>query len=525
MPAQLVAEAPDHFVLDDGKGQFRVPIEGLSPSTLETIRGLSKVDMGTMADSPPTPLMSGTAPEKSYSEIGGAGALPPGAQLGAGGGSGSVYDVTRDGNIKDVGQMQAGGVGAPPPDYTPSRIADRTDLPADLRLAGDHSKVKPPPDAPPPAAPVVAALPKDPSFGSPGLGDIKAGIATQGGAAVQGANVAAEGARQEAAARGAYETQLKQNQVDDQLRAEKASMLGAEMVSKSKALSDEMKNIDTTVDPGRFWATRSTGGKIAGILGLVLGALGTGPDGVNKASQMLNQAIDRDMDAQKAEHTLRLQKGRQQLESLQSGYALQQQIFGNETAASAAWKASALGLVENQLKKIASSTAGGAANPAAIAMLGQLQQQKGQLENAAAATATDEATKRIAADAARTGSEAQMIAATTKATKPGKNDELAKGAQQAARDLENELITNPTSPRIGQLRASLKLHLNKLQGGRFNEEINNMNEALIPGNEGWSAWQRAQGKMAPDAVRKKFEILDKHILATANSAPNPVSDQ
>ena len=51
------------------------------------------------------------------------------------------------------------------------------------------------------------------------------------------------------------------------------------------------------VDPDRWWASRSTGQKIAGFIGAALsGALA--PGGKNQTLDLINQAIDRDLDAQ-----------------------------------------------------------------------------------------------------------------------------------------------------------------------------------------------------------------------------------
>lgn len=73
-----------------------------------------------------------------------------------------------------------------------------------------------------------------------------------------------------------------------------------------KALVDEQKAIWNDVrgghiDPDRVWGERSTGGKIATIIGVMLSGLGAGMSGQpNMAMDVLNKAIDRDIDAQKA---------------------------------------------------------------------------------------------------------------------------------------------------------------------------------------------------------------------------------
>lgn len=66
---------------------------------------------------------------------------------------------------------------------------------------------------------------------------------------------------------------------------------------KFRDLTDKYSKAE--IDPGRFWASRSTGDKVLAAIGLAMGALGS-QDGVNRSVGILNQAIDRDIDAQKA---------------------------------------------------------------------------------------------------------------------------------------------------------------------------------------------------------------------------------
>ena len=56
------------------------------------------------------------------------------------------------------------------------------------------------------------------------------------------------------------------------------------------------------VDPNHYWASKSTGGKIQAGIGIILGGMGSGLQGKaeNPAMQVINKAIDADIDAQKA---------------------------------------------------------------------------------------------------------------------------------------------------------------------------------------------------------------------------------
>ncbi len=375
-----------------GGGGYSVPPRG---SPMDGAQG------GSGQQVPVTESPTFTAPAPAYAYAGNA----P-SSSGAGGGPGvespqTVFDPTRGGNVPDVGQGAQSGGNAPKPTQS-LRVADMSGMPASFRPKGAASpELVPPVQPPPPAAQPPRVAGGGGGAGMPGLADIRKGTAMGQAGATAGADVAIEEGRAKAAALGAYEDQLKAHALDDRVRTDAARVRTDELMSGYRAAQDEMRNINATVDPGRYWASRSTGGKIAGIIGLALGALGTGPDGINRAAAMMNQAIDRDLEAQKAEHTIRLQKGKASIDAAQSAYAMERQRFGDDAAASSAAKASLLGLAENELKKIAAGSAGPAAQAQAQALAGQLQVQKGQLENQIANTAFDNNTSRMAAEAQR----------------------------------------------------------------------------------------------------------------------------
>ena len=105
----------------------------------------------------------------------------------------------------------------------------------------------------------------------------------------------------------------------------------------------------STIDPGRWWASRSTPGKIAAAIGLALGAIGAGNDGVNRAVGIIQNAIGRDLEAQKAEHEIRLRKGQLAVDSATSIYTLHRQLARDDIASADASKATALEIAKNQV--------------------------------------------------------------------------------------------------------------------------------------------------------------------------------
>ena len=67
-----------------------------------------------------------------------------------------------------------------------------------------------------------------------------------------------------------------------------------------QAAVDDFKS--AKIDPNRFWSTRTDGQKVSAMVGLILGGLGSGLTGQpNAAMQLLERAIDRDFEAQRAD--------------------------------------------------------------------------------------------------------------------------------------------------------------------------------------------------------------------------------
>jgi hypothetical protein len=421
---EMVGEDESSFTMSDGRSPFKVPKAGLSAKLQEKIRGMAQ----KMADGGAVAFGGAGSAPVVYDQFGNPVPnfdAPPASPVAP------VASTPLDGG-------QFGNISAPPPAAAAppafdinARVAELEKLPSlTSKAAGDADEAKRaaafnesqaparaaadlgirPKGTPSPGPKVDTIGPQTPApkapqssggvGGMPGMADMKGGLEVQKGAGIVGAGIEAQKGQQTAEALGAYEKQLQASALDDKMRTDEARMRTDAAMASYKSAQDEMRNINTTVDPGRFWASRSTMGKITGIIGLALGALGAGPDGVNRAAQMMGQAIDRDLEAQKAEHALRLKKGQAAVDGAQSAYAMEHQRFGNEVAASSAAKASLLGLAENNLRKIAAGAAGPAAQAQALALAGQLQTQKGQLESAAANTTFDNETARRTANAA-----------------------------------------------------------------------------------------------------------------------------
>lgn len=247
-----------------------------------------------------------------------------------------------------------------------------------------------PGEAPPPpagAAPAPAAAPTAQRVGfRPYKADMsatEAAAAEQKAAIGANADVAAEMGRQQVRVLDAQHQEMERIEGERRARTEKAMQETQAAMAKHQAAVDEMRNINTTVDPGRYWASRDTGQRILGIAGLVLGALGAGKDGINRAAGMLQQAIDRDVEAQKVELSARLQKGRAAVEGAQSMYAQAREHFQDEGAAAAAAKASAYEMAKNQFEQLTASAAAPAAKAQAQMAIAGIDAKVADLKNEA----------------------------------------------------------------------------------------------------------------------------------------------
>ena len=430
-------EEDSHFIVNDGRGSFRVAKKGLSDSMLAKIRGFGRkmnegggvddvpVDAGVpqfgMPDAgiaasqmfgPPVPLVAPMAAPGFVAPVAaGVPAVPPSPVAAP-----VDPDLAAIANIKEQGRKEAEAA------LLPKGVRPKGAPP----IGGQPAPVEPPPVSQPVAR------------GGGGMGSVPADQSEA--AMLEATRRAEEAARMQGEAlsqKATQETQaivdsakvLQKAQLDEQDARSRAKADADTAMSRIQAAQDEFARINTKVDPGRMMASRTTGQKILAVLGLALGAFS--PDGVNRAAVLLNQAIDRDIDAQKTETELALKQGRQGVETAQTIYGMQRQAAGDQLAALAASKASMLELADLRLKEIAAGAASPLAKSNALSLSAQIQQQRAQFLADAHKRKFDEAFRR---DASRQGW-AQIGAATTKAANP----EQAKIAAESLRRGRNML--------------------------------------------------------------------------------------
>lgn len=219
----------------------------------------------------------------------------------------------------------------------------------DQRAARERLGIKPgagptstgaPPVAPPEPAvrPMVGGVRAPPSHAmQEGFVTNEAQLANQ-----MAGEAAQQEARDEAASLVEQRKVMEAAARDEATTRERVRLNTQSALDRWRAATDEASKVDSNIDPGRFWAERTTGQKILGIIGLALGAAGTGPDGINKAAVMMNQAIDRDVDAQKARFEAAMKKGAAKTAAAQTYYGMAREAGMDELAATHAAKAASL---------------------------------------------------------------------------------------------------------------------------------------------------------------------------------------
>ena len=168
-------------------------------------------------------------------------------------------------------------------------------------------------------------------------------------AALGAASANEEAGRAQAEALVGAQKALEQAAIDQKASRARAQIAADADMARILEARQAVASSSSTIDPGRWWASRSTPGKIAAAIGLALGAIGAGNDGVNRAVGIIQNAIGRDLEAQKAEHEIRLRKGQLAVDSATSIYTLHRQLARDDIAAADASKATALELAKNQV--------------------------------------------------------------------------------------------------------------------------------------------------------------------------------
>lgn len=389
---KMVEDAPNHYLMHDGSSPFKVPKKGLSDDMHAKIKAMAPKKMfeggaaalPARADSGPVPVTTegmpaapvnaqGFSPEvaaligQAQGTIDNAAAHP--IQTIAAQVPGAQQAIAFDKANQDALLKQSEARAAIPAGVKPGRAPE----------ADDEAK----------AAPAVPAiqLPAAAPAWNPGVdrsvGEMAQATKDEQAAAEAKGSAEAELARNQAAAFAEQQKVLQASALEQKAQNQRAHDSAQAAMAKVQAARDEIAKIDTTVDPGRYWASKSMPGKLAAIVGLALGAIGAGNDGINRAAGMIQQNIDKDIDAQKAEHEFRLKKGQAGVDAAQNLYSMNHAALQDDIAATAATKASGLELAENQLKQIAATAQSPIAKANAAQLAAQLQAKKAEFDGKA----------------------------------------------------------------------------------------------------------------------------------------------
>jgi hypothetical protein len=209
----------------------------------------------------------------------------------------------------------------------------------------------------------------------------------------QRANAAIANATADKAAAEAviYQKQIEEQEKQALKQQERIDKFETDFNDKSKYMENaltQLKQQDFSrpeINGKRFWENQTTGGKIAAYLAVALGGLGgalTGK-GDNVGLDMVNKAIDRDIDEQKfnIERDLETRKMKSQnaMQQAQLGQNMLGDLiqkFGSVQAGESAKRAMSLQMVQNKLAAIASGTEASVVKERAKSLNAQLEQQK-----------------------------------------------------------------------------------------------------------------------------------------------------
>lgn len=164
----------------------------------------------------------------------------------------------------------------------------------------------------------------------------------------------------------------------NQKRSQEVETYLRNMDVEQKKLEDMAK-----INPNKYWEEKSTGSKIAASIGIALGAIGSAlTGGENQALKIINNAIDRDIDAQKNNFNM----ARGKLTDKQNAFQLAMREFGDQNTALMAAKSSALGVADLKLKEIAAKSQSEEAKAKAQFLSGQIMEERGKLNAAIASS-------------------------------------------------------------------------------------------------------------------------------------------
>jgi len=344
--------------------------------------------------------------------------------------------------------------------------------------------------------------------------------------------IGAEQARATLAEKMAQDTMALQQraQAEKQVLAEQWKQRYADNQAKADALQQEMAS--GKVDPTQWWKNQNLGGKVAASIALVLGGIGQAfGGGPNQALAVINDAIEKDIDAQKTD------LGKKQ--NLLSHYVQQ----GHDiNAAAQLAKADQMDAYAGQMQMVASKYGGQEAAVNADKTIAGIKGDAAKMRQTAMQQGFENSLKaaelRLKAEAlaAKEAQPSNLVApGFMKGQVPIKDEEAGKfrGALAAQRDIESaaaemkalvqkhgtEGFPGEVKAKMGALHSKLILKKKNLeQLGAISGTDMSLIEGEVPDPRGW----------APEAIAHNVTKLDQLVAngrGTIDSAANAMGLQ
>lgn len=256
-----------------------------------------------------------------------------------------------------------------------------------------------------PRAP-ASALPAVPGVEDQAIAGLNKAYGLQQRGIEAAADAGAKKSVEDAAYREQYDKQIQAQQLQNQqhmAEINKSVDLQMKDLDTLKSQMADNKFVDEKVDPEHFWNSKSSGQKVLAGIAIALGGIGgayTGKGG-NVAMDIINKAIDNDIDAQKFNITQASNTRKEKMANQQGQVSVTNSLlsglnskFNNQMQADQAARYLMLEQAKNKVESIASKYAAPELKAKAQVLTGQLQEEQTKSMYAFKAAAEQKATQK-----------------------------------------------------------------------------------------------------------------------------------
>lgn len=337
----LISEDDHGFLIHDGDKPFAVAKRGVAEDMHERIRGLPKYALGGVVETDAPLPKPGSFEEAQQKDIE-AGFVPPPEPA-------PLPGTFRYAQMKDAGTLPS-----------PAEVVLAERAPADAQVPPEEIAASVPTPSPQEIATKADNAQRAMTM-APVIAEAKAGAKLQA-EGIQ-AQTDAEIGLQEAQSKF-YEAQ----KLDEQAAAQKKRMddlLAQQQKIESENTALYQAAMNNKIDPNRVYSNMSTGNRILASIAIILGGAGSGGDPAkNAALNVINKAIDRDIEAQ-------MKAG----DNARNLYQINLQKYRDVGAAMDATRLQMNSIAQGQLAALSSKFGGEKAKANGQALLGALKSQ------------------------------------------------------------------------------------------------------------------------------------------------------